>query len=186
VKAKPGSGNGSAAFSSPDPALAPEPGDSAPATSRVADELLEKDEQRKAATRERVRRFRERQKAEAVETDKRAAWIATPEDVRETAVMFDFLWTLAVVPAGKGRIRPLREPEAMRAGSVFAPLVKKYLPMVADWQLEVSAALFLVALVKECRVEVATDDAQSQGGQPDHGGGGPQGVGEINAGAESR
>ena len=145
--------------------------------------MLQRDEDRKEKARERVRRFRQREKDKEAAAEAKPSLVATPEDERETAIMFDFLWGLAVVPAAKGRLRMLNEAQALRGGKVLAPLVKKYLPMIADWQLEVSALLFVASVVKECHVEVPKDENAGTGGQPDSGRGGPEGLGEIHAGA---
>lgn len=100
---------------------------------------------RSGSSTERVRRHRERKRQEAV-TD------FTDEDAAQTGTAIQVAWSLAVVPFTGGRIRDLREPEVEQLGRAFAPLVKKYLPMLADWQYEITAGVVLLHVIKECYV----------------------------------
>ena len=116
---------------------------------------------------ERVREYRKRKAAEAAPA---APLEITDADVREAGALFSFVWDVAVVPfttdtspkaleaaPGKGlpRLRSLDESQVDRAGRVYAPLVKKWAPLLGAWMPEALALLCTLSLVKECRIVAA-------------------------------
>ena len=131
-----------------------EPKPSAPAAD--PDKAAERIREKNQSSTERVRAYRRRQKGETAEPKKPPAEpvpiTITEADVQEAAVASGIVWELAIVPFSKGRVRSLDEPQTKRLGQAMAPLIKKYLPMLAAWQYEIAAGLCIVSLVKECWV----------------------------------
>ncbi len=101
---------------------------------------------------ERMRDYRRRKKGEPV-----AAAPEVPQlNAQESAGLLAVLWATAVVPlAGKWRdgtprMNPLTDAQAERMGEVYAPLIAKYAPILGAWQLEVTALIVTVTVIREC------------------------------------
>lgn len=93
---------------------------------------------------ERVRRYRERKKAqETSETPE-----TTESDVVECAAVFSLIYDLALVPVTGNRLSALSPEQSERAGRVLAPLVKKYAPMLGEFQTEIAAALVIGSILR--------------------------------------
>lgn len=93
---------------------------------------------------DRVRAYRERKKQkESGEAE------ITEAEVAAAAGTWGLIWEFAVVPLANGRLRPLNEDQAERLGRVSVPLVRKYAPLLGDWQAEVTAVAVLGVVIKE-------------------------------------
>jgi len=116
----------------------------------AAAELLNRDaEPAPGSSTERVRRYRERKKAAAASEETGDVLTVDDDEIAESAAMASALWDLMLVPAAGGRLKPLTEPQEQRLGKAFAPLVKRYLPLLGRWQYEIAAGLALGAVIKE-------------------------------------
>ena len=98
---------------------------------------------------ERSREFRARKKAEATTQ----ATLPTPKEIAETATAVAVVWSIAIVPLTGGRLRDLDDAQTQRLGEAFAPLVKKYVPLLSAWSLEITGAFVLANVVRECYVK---------------------------------
>jgi hypothetical protein len=101
---------------------------------------------------ERMRAYRRRKKGEP-----EAEPVQVPAlNPNESAALIAVLWATAVVPlAGKHRdgtprLNDLDEAQAMRMGEVYAPLLTKWAPILGAWQLEVTALIVTVTVIREC------------------------------------
>jgi hypothetical protein len=102
---------------------------------------------RPATSTERVREYRKRKKEEGAKPEP-----ISEAEVQNAASMAATIWDIAVVPLAGGRLRRLDNEQAERLGRVTAPLVRKYLPLLGNWQEEVLAAMVVGAIVRECYV----------------------------------
>ena len=144
----------------PDPArpsvgsIGPGPGgEDAPGTPAVVDDRaeerasrIERARERSGASTERVRKHRARKAAEA--DSARDAEDLEREGV-ECGAVFAVVYDLALVPIAAGRLGPLNGEQANRAGRALVPLVRKYAPMLGDWQAEIAATLILASIFRE-------------------------------------
>jgi hypothetical protein len=89
---------------------------------------------RPATSTERVREYRKRKKEEGAKPEP-----ISEAEVQNAASMAATIWDIAVVPLAGGRLRRLDNEQAERLGRVTAPLVRKYLPLLGNWQEEVLA-----------------------------------------------
>lgn len=138
----------------PDP-VTPAVGESS-ASETAARLVNERREGSPKSSTERVRAHRARQRGERTQASAPPADAPAPitDEEREAAGMaFAFIWDLAVVPLAKGNLRSVDEKQALRAGKCLAPLVQKYAPFVAAWQLEISAVGVIAAIARECKQE---------------------------------
>lgn len=116
---------------------------------------------KKTPEQERARkaRYRARLKAEASEPEEGPAPIEVDEgDIAAASAIGQTVWDIA---GPMFRMRPLTEDQAGRLGKALAPIVKKYLPLLADWQHEVNLALVVFALARECALPKA-DPSEAQ------------------------
>lgn len=107
---------------------------------------------------DRMREYRARQKQEREREREQAAAKVVTITVPEMTTAMAASWDLALVPLSGKRLKSLSEPQARRLGEAFAPLAQKYFPLFASWQLEVSALLVLVNVIRECYVPPAKAD----------------------------
>lgn len=122
---------------------APDPEVAAAAERVIGDEGADKSTPKSAA--ERMREHRARKKAES--EPKPVVWDEGDEAVAGT--LFATVWDIA---APFTRSRPLTDGQTQRIGKAGAPLVAKYLPLLADWQYEAAFGLTLLAIIKETRI----------------------------------
>lgn len=135
--------------SSGEPAAPPVPDGE---TERVAEELRAgADSSAPSPQAIRQREYRKRKKAER-EAPPENPYAVEESDITATATAAAIVWQAAVVPFSKGRIRNLDADQEHRLGVALAPLVKKYLPLLDKWQIEVTAALVVIGVVRECYV----------------------------------
>jgi hypothetical protein len=130
--------------------------ESAPATDLAAEraEAMRNEERpsgrSSSSSTERVRQFRERKKAAA-----EAPPPISDAEIADAAGACATIWSLAVVPLARGRIKELNEDQASRLGRVTAPLVRKYIPLFGDFKEEALAALVLGVIIRETYVAPA-------------------------------
>jgi len=70
----------------------------------------------------------------------------TEADIQSAIPLARTVWDLV---GPMFRLKPLDDDQAARLGVALAPLVKKYLPLLADWQHEVNFAIVVFALARE-------------------------------------
>jgi hypothetical protein len=98
----------------------------------------------RSSSTDRVRAYRERKKQkETAEAE------ITDAEVSAAAGMWGLVWDMAIVPLAGGRLRPLNEDQAERLGRVSVPLIRKYAPLLGDWQAEITAAAVLGVVIRE-------------------------------------
>lgn len=85
----------------------------------------------------------------------------TDGDVEAAAAIGDVLWDM-VGPVA--RCGPLNGEQKTRLGKALAPLIKKYMPLLGDWQHECAAVLCIMALARETHVP---KEDTPQGGDDD-------------------
>lgn len=101
----------------------------------------------RSSSTERVRRHREKKKAQ---DEPESTVIEVDEgDIAEAKTLGITVWELAMVPALK--MKPLTDEQGERLGKSLAPVLKKYLPMLGGWVYEASLLLTLTSLVVENR-----------------------------------
>jgi hypothetical protein len=127
----------------------------APDPQGVADDILS-GEPRASTSTERTRRFRQRQRDREQGGEPEApAAPGVVVNAKETGAMLDALWDTVLIPLvgkwkdGTPRLKSLTPEQANRLGEAHAPLVAKYLPLVSAWQVEISALIVTVAVVRE-------------------------------------
>lgn len=115
-----------------------------------AEEVAQRLKEPPTTAAERQKRYRERLKAE-----KQEAEAAKPLTVNaaEVAAGMAATWDLALVPLSGKRLKSLNAEQAKRLGEAFAPIAQKYIPIFASWQLEITAGLVLLNVVRECYVK---------------------------------
>jgi hypothetical protein len=117
---------------------------------------------------ERQKAYRERHKKGGSKSAEAVQVIEVDDgDIQVAAEVGGVLWDI-VGPFA--RLRSLDESQRLRLGRALAPLIKKYLPLLADWQYEAAALLCVMALARETRIpkepkpgEEAAEDAGLDG-----------------------
>jgi hypothetical protein len=109
---------------------------------------------------ERQRDFRARKKG-AAEKSAPLVIVVDEGDVAVAAEIGGVLWDM-IGPFA--RCRPLDEPQKLRLGRALAPLIKKYLPLLADWQYEGAALLCVMALARETHIPKEVSPEEDKGG----------------------
>jgi hypothetical protein len=89
-------------------------------------------------------------KRRAVVEDEPEDGPATPEEVAGAALLGGTVWALAGPMFG---LRELTAPEAQQLGAALAPVVRKYLPLLGEWQAEVNLILVVAGLYSATRVQ---------------------------------
>ena len=76
----------------------------------------------------------------------------TPTDVEVKAatLLGATIWKFAGKMLGYRELDPVSE--APELGAALAPLVKKYLPLLAEWQYEINAAMVIFALAEQTKI----------------------------------
>lgn len=143
------------------------PASPAPEADPMASERTEratKAKERAGASTERVRKHREKKRSEQEQAQDAEA---LEREAAECGAVFAVIYDLALVPMVKGRLGPLDAEQATRAGRALVPLVRKYAPLLGEYQAEVTAVLVLGSIFRsnwrEPIQEVADGQAETQG-----------------------
>lgn len=97
---------------------------------------------------QRQKKWRDAKKAAEAKPETPVVVEVEPGDIEMAAGLGATVWDI-IAPIV--RVKPLDEAQTERLGRALAPLMRKYMPLLADWQYEAAAVLCIFALARECR-----------------------------------